>query len=406
MSVAVTSFGCRLNGVESDRMAALATAAGHRDLAIVNTCAVTAEAVRQARQAIRRLKREQPDRQLVVTGCAAEIDPAAFEAMPEVDRRLANGIKATPSAWGLPDDVVDGAPAPSAHTRGFVEVQNGCDHRCTFCVIPFGRGASRSLEPALVIARAAALMQAGAREIVLTGVDITAYGLDRPDLPRLGGLVTAMLTALPTLPRLRLSSLDCIEADPALVEAIATEPRLMPHWHLSLQSGSDLILKRMRRRHGRMDAVRFCATLRAARPEVVFGADFIVGFPTETEAMADETLELVEACGLTHLHVFPFSPRPGTPAARMPPVDPVRVRERAARLRAAGERALRRHLVAQAGRTLPVLMERGGRGRTPDFTTVRLGQAMAAGTVAMVRIEGDDGRELHGSPVDSGSLPG
>ena len=406
MTVSVTSFGCRLNGVESDRMAALATAAGHRDLAIVNTCAVTAEAVRQGRQAIRRLKRERPDRGIMVTGCAAEIEPVAFAAMPEVDRRLPNAGKATPAAWGLPDTALDGAPPPSAHTRGFVEIQNGCDHRCTFCVIPFGRGASRSIPPEGVIARAGALMEAGAREIVLTGVDITAYGADRPGLPRLGGLVRALLAALPALPRLRLSSIDCIEADRALLEAIATEPRLMPHWHLSLQSGSDVVLKRMRRRHGRADALRICAAIRAARPEAVFGADFIAGFPTETEAMAADTLDLVEACGITHLHVFPFSPRPGTPAARMPPVDPAIVRQRAARLRAAGEGALRRHLAAQAGRTLPVLMERGGRGRTPDFTAVRLRQPVAAGDMTAVRIEGDDGRELHGSLAGLGARQG
>ena len=242
-------------------------------------------------------------------------------------------------------------------------------------------------------------MARGAREIVLTGVDITAYGNDRLGLPRLGGLVCALLAALPALPRLRLSSIDCIEADPVLMNAIATEPRLMPHWHLSLQSGSDLILKRMRRRHGRTDALRFCAALRAARPDAVLGADFIVGFPTETEAMAEQTLDLVEACGLTHLHVFPFSPRPGPPAARMPLGEPAIGRQRAARLRAVGERALRRHLDAQAGRTLPVLTERGGRGRAPDFTPVRLREPLAAGVLTTVRIEGHDGRELQGTAV-------
>lgn len=398
--VSTVTFGCRLNGVESDAMTALAAAAGHRDLTIVNTCAVTAEAVRQARQAIRRLKREAPGRTIAVTGCAATIDPAAFTGMPEVGRLIANREKTSPAVWGWPQAGLVPPEAPGRRTRAFLAVQNGCDHRCTFCVIPFGRGESRSVPATDVIAEAQRLVAAGAREIVLTGVDITAYGRDRTGRPGLGTLVRNLLDAVPTLPRLRVSSIDCIEADDALLDLIATEPRLMPYWHLSLQSGADLILKRMGRRHGRRDAVRFCAALRAARPEIVFGADLIAGFPTETEAHAEDSLALIDACGLTHLHVFPYSPRPGTPAARMPAVPPALLRERAARLREAGAVALRHHLARQAGRRVSVLMERGGCGRTPDFTTVRVGDGVPAGAFAEVAIEGHDGAVLQGRLIE------
>ena len=392
MSVEVVTFGCRLNLVESDAMRR--AAAGRGDLAIVNTCAVTAEAVRQGRQAIRRLKRAAPERRLVATGCAATIDEAGFAAMPDVDAVVANARKLDPASWG--DDRPSAAgPAAAAqdHTRAFLAIQTGCDHRCTFCIIPHGRGASRSVPPDAVCAAAARLAAQGFLEIVLTGVDLTSYGADLPERGTLGGLVAAILRAAPDLPRLRLSSIDCIEADPVLLATIAGEPRVMPHLHLSLQSGDDTILKRMRRRHSRAEAVRFCAEMRAARPDLVFGADLIAGFPTETEAMFEGTLALIEACGLTHVHVFPFSPRPGTPAARMPRVPADIVRGRAERLRARAADALAAHLGAQVGRTGRVLVERGGIGRLPDFTRVRVAD-LPPGRLADVRVTGTDGRVL------------
>lgn len=396
--IEVITFGCRLNGVESDAMREAAAAAGHRRLTIVNTCAVTAEAARQARQAIRRARRADPGAVVAVTGCAAEIDPAAFRAMPEVDHVVGNAGKSDLAIWSaLPGGDAGAVPPRTAvpnHTRGFVEVQNGCDHRCTFCVIPFGRGASRSIAEAAVVERVARLVDAGVREVVLTGVDITSYGADLPHRPSLGALVRALLDGVPGLARLRLSSLDCIEADPILIEAIAREPRVMPHLHLSLQSGSDIILKRMKRRHGRAAAIAFCARLRALRPDMVFGADIITGFPTETESMFAASLDLVAECGLTHLHVFPYSPRPGTPAMRMPQVPHDVAAARAARLRACGAEALARHLDAQVGRRLSVLMERGGRGRAPDFTPVRPAEPIPAGALADVVVAGHDGREL------------
>lgn len=345
MALEVVTFGCRLNIVESEAIRERAQAAGLDDLAIVNSCAVTSEATRQARQAIRRLKREQPGRPVVVTGCAAQIEPARFAAMPETARVLGNAEKMKPGTWaalarsnsllGDAEAAADDKIAVSdimaqttlsdartgrfaAHTRGFVQVQNGCDHRCTFCVIPFGRGNSRSLALSEAVAQCRRLSEAGAREIVLTGVDLTSYGRDLRDAPTLGRLVQAILRTLPELPRLRLSSIDAVEVDDELREAIATEPRLMPHLHLSLQAGDDLILKRMKRRHGREDAIRFCAEMRGLRPDIVFGADLIAGFPTEDEAMFSRSLALVEECGLSFVHVFPYSPRPGTPAARMP----------------------------------------------------------------------------------------
>ncbi len=397
--VEVVTFGCRLNLGESEAIRQLA-GGGPKGLAVVNTCAVTGEAVRQARQAVRRLKREDPGRPVAITGCAAEVD-AALRDMPEVDHVVPNRTKTDPAAWaGFASSGAPWMPPPGpSHTRGFLAVQNGCDHRCTFCVIPFGRGESRSVAVETVIGRARALVEAGGREVVLTGVDLTSYGADLAGRPTLGRLVRTLLGAVPGLARLRLSSLDCVEADPDLLEAIATEPRLMPHFHLSLQSGADLILKRMKRRHGRADALAFCRAVRALRPEVVFGADLIAGFPTETEADAAATLALVEECGLTHLHVFPYSPRPGTPAARMPPVPGDVARARAARLREAGEAALRRHLSAQVGRTRQLLMERGGRGRAEDFTPVRVEGAPSAGELVDVRVTGHDGRELAGVPV-------
>ena len=397
--VDVLTFGCRLNIVESDAMRRHALAAGHRDLTIVNTCGVTAEAVRQSRQAVRRAKSQHPDGRLVVTGCASEIDRTGFAGLPGVDAILPNASKTEAAFWARPGQ--NGPTVPvigpdPAHSRGFVAVQNGCDHSCTFCVIPLGRGASRSVPPAEVVARIRDLVISGAREVVLTGVDATSYGGDLAAGTTLGMLVREILRSVPDLPRLRLSSIDCVEADPALLDAFAREPRLMPHLHVSLQSGSDLILKRMKRRHSRAEAIAFCAHIRALRPDTVFGADLIAGFPTEDEAMFAETLDLVEACGLTHVHAFPYSPRPGTPAARMPQVAPDVARDRGRRLREAGTRRLKHHLDAQLGRCLTVLTERGGKARAADFTPVRLGGTPNPGLLQPVLVTGHDGTCLLG----------
>ncbi|MGB6344403.1 MAG: tRNA (N(6)-L-threonylcarbamoyladenosine(37)-C(2))-methylthiotransferase MtaB, partial [Xanthobacteraceae bacterium] len=342
MSVEVVTFGCRLNAAESEVIRRNAERAGFSDTVVVNTCAVTAEAVRQAKQTIRALRRERPQAKIVVTGCAAQTEPATFSAMPEADGVLGNSEKLSAAGWAQARAAFDLGDAPkvivndimavrdtAAHlidafagrSRAFVQVQNGCDHRCTFCIIPFGRGNSRSVPMGAVVDDVARLVANGYGEIVLTGVDLTSYGADLPGTPKLGTLVKQILKHVPELKRLRLSSIDSVEADRDLLDALATEARLMPHLHLSLQSGDDLILKRMKRRHLRADAIAFCAGARRLRPDIVFGADLIAGFPTETEAMFGETLDLVEECGLTHLHVFPFSPRPGTPAARMPQVD-------------------------------------------------------------------------------------
>jgi threonylcarbamoyladenosine tRNA methylthiotransferase MtaB len=405
--VEVLTFGCRLNLVESEAMRRAAVACGRSNLVIVNTCAVTAEAARQARQAIRRVKRARPGAEIVVTGCAAQIDPHRFAAMPEVFRVIGNAEKANPASWagegGIRVDVSNIMAAKVApeilsegvedRTRAFLAVQTGCDHRCAFCVIPFGRGPSHSVPPDKVIHAARRLTGNGFHEIVLTGVDLTSYGGDLGGAPSLGGLVKSILRAAPELERLRLSSIDCIEADEELIAAFAGEPRLMPHLHLSLQSGDNLILKRMKRRHGRADAVRFCAELRRLRPEIVFGADLIAGFPTEIEAMFQNTLAHVEDCGLTHLHVFPFSARPGTSAARMPPVAPEIVKARAKRLREVGDVALREHLEAQTGKVLRVLTERGGTGRTEDFSRVKIGDVSPSQMIDVV-IAGNDGKML------------
>ena len=404
--VEVLTFGCRLNLVESEAMRRTALACGRSNLVIVNTCAVTAEAARQARQAIRRIKRERPDAEIVVTGCAAQIDPHRFAAMPEVFRVIGNAEKADPAVWAHGSARVDVSNIMAAkaaqpilsegiedHTRVFLAVQTGCDHRCSFCVIPFGRGPSRSVPMDEIFRAARRLSEKGFREIVLTGVDLTSYGADLCGAPKLGGLVKAILRAAPDLARLRLSSIDCSEADEDLIAAFAGEARLMPHLHLSLQSGDDLILKRMKRRHGRTDAVRLCDGLRRLRPEIVFGADLIAGFPTETEAMFQNTLALVRDCGLTHLHVFPFSARPGTPAAKMPPVAPQIVKARAKRLREAGDAALRKHLEAQTGKVFRILTERGGTGRTEDFSRVNIGDHPPSQMIEMV-IAGNDGKML------------
>jgi len=409
MAVETLSFGCRLNTVEAEVMRAhAAPAAGDRDLVLVNTCAVTTEAGRQARKAIRRLARERPGAEIVVTGCGAEIETAAYAGMPEVARLVGNGAKLRSGTWAAvpADAAAPGAimaeraaeptriAAMAGHTRAFVPVQNGCDHRCTFCVIPFGRGNSRSVPAADVVAQVRRIVDHGGREAVLTGVDLTAYGRDLDPGLSLGRLAQRILREVPDLARLRLSSIDSIEADEALLDAFATEPRLMPHVHLSLQAGDDLILKRMKRRHARADAIGFCERLRSLRPGTVFGADLIAGFPTETEAQFARSVDLVAECGLTHLHVFPYSARPGTPAARMPQLPGEIVRERAARLRAAGAAALRRHLDGEVGGYRTVLTERGGIGRTEAFTPVRLSGDVEPGVLLDVIIAGHDGRTL------------
>jgi threonylcarbamoyladenosine tRNA methylthiotransferase MtaB len=406
----VATLGCRLNAYESEAMTGLAEAAGLGDAVVVNSCAVTAEAVRQARQQIRRLRRDNPSAKLIVTGCAAQTEPATFAAMPEVDVVLGNGDKLRAEAWAriaraeatadggarvaVGDIMAETRPAAplidglGTRARAYVQVQNGCDHRCTFCIIPYGRGNSRSVPSATVVEQIARLVGRGFNEVVLTGVDLTSWGADLEGTPRLGDLVAAILAGVPDLPRLRLSSIDSVEADPRLVEAIGGEARLMPHLHLSLQAGDDLILKRMKRRHLRDDAIAFCESVRAARPGVVLGADLIAGFPTETEAMFANTLRLVEECGLTWLHVFPFSPRAGTPAARMPQVAGDAVRERAGRLRALGAEKVARHLADMQGRRVRLLMERPDVGRTEGFAQTRLAGERAPGTIVPARITG------------------
>lgn len=406
MSVETLTFGCRLNGVESEAMRRAAESApGDQSLVIVNTCAVTAEAMRQARQAIRRAAREKPGARIVVTGCGAQTAPQTFADMSEVDRVVGNSAKRRAETWRSLDSAprvnvgpiehgaFDAAHVLEGRTRAFVEIQNGCDHRCTFCIIPLGRGDSRSAPMADIMSRVDSLVERGAKEVVLTGVDLTSWGDDLPGTPRLGALTRAILRAVPDLRRLRLSSIDCVEADADLLAAFAEEERLMPHLHLSLQSGDDLVLKRMKRRHSRRDAIEFCARLRRSRPDIVFGADFIAGFPTETEAMFARTLDLVDECGLTHLHVFPFSPREKTPAARMPRVPPEVARERAARLRDRGARALATHLDQQIGRRLEVLTERGGLARARDFTSTLIADA-EAGRLMEVDIAGVRGSSL------------
>ncbi len=412
----VVTLGCRLNAYEGQVIREQTRAAGLDDAVIVNTCAVTGEAVRQARQTIRRLRRENPSARLVVTGCAAQVEPETFAEMAEVDLVLGNAEKVDPAQWrriaGANDfglgatekvrvndimDVREHSPhmidCLSERTRAFVQVQNGCDHRCTFCIIPFGRGNARSVPVGEAVEQVKRVVAAGHREVVLTGVDLTSYGPDLPGAVRLGTLVQAILRHVPDLPRLRLSSIDSIEADPALMDAMA-EPRLMPHLHLSLQSGDDMILKRMKRRHLRDDAIRFCEDVRARRPDAVFGADLIAGFPTETEAMHRQSLALLEECGLTWLHIFPFSPRKGTPAAKMPAVPGPVIRERAAELRAAGDTRRAAWLKSRISSTERVLVERPDMGRSEGFAEVHLTQPRAQGDIADVIITGTDGARL------------
>ncbi len=413
------TFGCRLNAYESEAMRKLATAAGLADVVIVNTCAVTAEAQRQARQAIRKARREHPQAPLIVTGCAAQTQAQAFAQMPEADAVLGNAEKLDAAQWRRVADALSGGsaekpvfvsdimrekkarPLPfsgfAERTRAFVQVQTGCNHRCTFCIIPFGRGNARSLDVDEVIAQVRAARAAGHREVVLTGVDLTSWGEDLPGDARLGDLVAAILREVPQLERLRVSSIDVAEIDETFLRVLAEEERLMPHLHLSLQAGDDLILKRMKRRHSRQQAVEFCAQARELRPGITFGADLIAGFPTETDEMFANTLNIVRDCGLVWLHVFPFSPRPGTPAARMPQVPGDVVKARAARLRAAGEAERKAWLAAQVGKEKRVLVERPGLARAEDNALVRVNDVLPVGGIVTVRITGVHGEELEGA---------
>jgi threonylcarbamoyladenosine tRNA methylthiotransferase MtaB len=421
MSVDVVTFGCRLNAYESEVIRRNAEAAGLSDLVVVNTCAVTSEAVRQARQTIRRIKRERPNTRLIVTGCAGQTEPQTFAQMPEVDRVLGNDAKMRADSWtdararleqtdgfGLDAEekiavndimavkdtaahLVDGF---EARARAFVQVQNGCDHRCTFCIIPYGRGNSRSVPMGEVVAQIRRLVDNGYREAVLTGVDLTSYGGNLPGAPTLGTLVKQILKHVPDLERLRLSSIDSVEADGDLLDAFANDARLMPHLHLSLQAGDDLILKRMKRRHLRADAIAFCQQVRRLRPDVVFGGDIIAGFPTETETMFARSVDLIDECSLVHLHVFPFSPRPGTPAARMPQIRREIVKERARRLRAKGEAAFARHLDGEVGAQRRVLTESLDCGRTEHYLPIRLPAPVEPGVILDLTVIDHDGRQL------------
>jgi len=408
--IEIITFGCRLNAYESEVMRKHAADAGLRAAVIVNTCAVTQESVRQARQAIRKARRGRPNAKIVVTGCAAQIDPDRFAAMTEVDHVIGNQEKtqaATFQGLGCDTEKVKVNDIMSvretaghliegfgAHARAYVQIQNGCDHRCTFCIIPYGRGPSRSVPAGEVVAQVRKLVEHGYAEIVLTGVDITAYGADLPGEMTLGKLVTKILKLVPELKRLRLSSIDSVEADGALLKAIAEEERLMPHLHLSLQAGDDLTLKRMKRRHSRADAVRFCEQVRSLRSDMVFGADLIAGFPTESDTMFAGSLSLIDDCRLTFLHVFPFSARPGTPAARMRQVHGSVTAERAAALRDKGVAALRRHLESAKGRQIQVLIESAGRGRAEDFTPVKIAASESQAKLVNAMVSGHDGSAL------------
>ena len=409
-----TTFGCRLNAYETEAMKDLATNAGLQDAIVVNTCAVTSEAVRKARQEIRKLRRQNPEARLIVTGCAAQTEPETFSAMAEVDAVIGNTEKMQADTWhGLSanfigeteavqvDDIMSVTETAGhlidgfgTRSRAYVQVQNGCDHRCTFCIIPYGRGNSRSVPAGVIVDQIKRLVDRGYNEVVLTGVDLTSWGADLPAEPKLGDLVMRILKLVPDLPRLRISSIDSIEVDDNLMRAVATESRLMPHLHLSLQHGDDLILKRMKRRHSRDDAIRFAQEARKLRPDMTFGADIIAGFPTETDAHFENSLRLVEDCDLTWLHVFPYSPRPGTPAARMPQVDGNEIKARAARLRAAGDRQVAQHLQRQVGQRHHILMENPRMGRTEQFTEVDFGADQTEGEIVTATIQDQNGHRL------------
>ena len=412
-----STLGCRLNAYESEAMREMAEAAGLKDAVIVNTCAVTAEAVRKSQKEIRRLRRDNPSAKVIVTGCAAQTEPERFAEMDEVDLVLGNTEKMEPGTWRQAADLIGetervqvddimSVTETAGHLidgfgrhRAYVQVQNGCDHRCTFCIIPYGRGNSRSVPAGVVVDQIKRLVGRGFNEVVLTGVDLTSWGADLPRTPKLGDLVRRILKLVPDLPRLRISSIDSIEVDDALMEAIATEPRLMPHLHLSLQAGDDMILKRMKRRHLRDDAIRFCEDALKLRPDMTFGADIIAGFPTETDAMFKNSLKLIEDCHLTWLHVFPYSPRPGTPAARMPQVNGKIIKSRARLLRDAGETAAHQHLEAQVGKTHQILIETSDLGRTEQFAEVRFRTPQPEGAIITAMIDSVEGSYLTGDTI-------
>ena len=415
-----STHGCRLNAYETEAIKDMTASAGLGDAIVVNTCAVTAEAVRKARQDIRKLRRDNPEAKLIVTGCAAQTEPETFAQMPEVDRVIGNTEKMNPETWaGMAADfigtsekvqvddimsvtetaghLIDGF---GTRSRAYVQVQNGCDHRCTFCIIPYGRGNSRSVAAGVVVDQIKRLVDKGFNEVVLTGVDLTSWGADLPAQPKLGDLVMRILKLVPDLPRLRISSIDSIEVDENLMQAIATEPRLMPHLHLSLQHGDDLILKRMKRRHLRDDAIQFTQDAKRLRPDITFGADIIAGFPTETNAHFQNSLKLVQDCDLTWLHVFPYSKRDGTPAAKIPnQIDGNIIKARAAQLRAAGEQQVDRHLRNQIGKTHNILMENPNMGRTEQFTEVVFDQPQTEGQIVRAKISGVSGQQLKASFV-------
>lgn len=409
-----TTLGCRLNAYESEAMKDLASSAGLKNAHIINTCAVTAEAVRKSRQEIRKIRRDNPGAQIIVTGCAAQIDPDSFAKMDEVSAVIGNTEKMQPDTWSklntgfigetekIQVDDIMSVTETAGHlidgfgtrSRAYVQVQNGCDHRCTFCIIPFGRGNSRSVPAGVVVDQIKRLVDRGYNEVVLTGVDLTSWGADLPAQPKLGDLVMRILKLVPDLPRLRISSIDSIEVDENLMQAIATEPRLMPHLHLSLQHGDDLILKRMKRRHLRDDAIQFCETARKLRPDMTYGADIIAGFPTETDAHFENSVRLVRECDLTWLHVFPYSPRTGTPAARMPQVNAKTIKTRAARLRSVGQDQISKHLAQQIGKTHQVLMENSNMGRTEQFTEVWFDTPQTAGMIVSAKITDHSAKHL------------
>jgi threonylcarbamoyladenosine tRNA methylthiotransferase MtaB len=401
-----TTLGCRLNAYESEAMKDLASSAGLQNAHIINTCAVTAEAVRKSRQEIRKIRRDNPDAQIIVTGCAAQIDPDSFAKMGEVSAVIGNTEKMQPETWAklntgfigdtekIQVDDIMSVTETAGHlidgfgtrSRAYVQVQNGCDHRCTFCIIPYGRGNSRSVPAGVVVDQIKRLVDRGYNEVVLTGVDLTSWGADLPATPKLGDLVMRILKLVPDLPRLRISSIDSIEVDENLMQAIATEPRLMPHLHLSLQHGDDLILKRMKRRHLRDDAIQFCETARKLRPDMTYGADIIAGFPTETDAHFENSMRLVRDCDLTWLHVFPYSPRTGTPAARMPQIKGNTIKSRAAELRRIGQDQVTKHLSQQIGKTHHILMENPNMGRTEQFTEVHFETPQTTGAIVSADI--------------------
>lgn len=414
----ILTFGCRLNTYESEVMRAHAKNAGIDNAIIVNTCAVTKEAERQARQAIRKARKTNPDARIIVTGCAAQINPRSFGDMAEVDQVIGNDLKLKPETWGLPPEekmlvndimsvketashLVDGF---EGHTRAFLQVQNGCDHRCTFCIIPYGRGNSRSVPIGVIVDQVRHLVEAGYKEIVFTGVDVTSYGPDLPGQPTLGQMIRRVLALVPGLPRVRLSSLDPVEIDDDLWHLIEHEPRLMPHLHLSLQAGDDMILKRMKRRHLRQDVIDVCNRARSLRPDISFGADIIAGFPTETDEMFSNTMKIVTECDLSFLHVFPYSEREGTPAAKMPSVSLQIRKDRAAALRALGEVQMQKFMQAQIGRTAEAIIEKNGIGRTEYFAEVRLDRALEAGTLAHIFIRGIENNMLAGEILDDGKV--